>query len=258
MPRFVSSCLTALSAVIVHSSIRFGNQFEGHMDKLIDLIISSDYLESENLDVLDKVMKVTKNMVHAAGDKYGKPRRRTLFKILLQLGSNPTMKHAKAEIDETLELLAKNCGLDDSSDLFSQELEGLLKEMKEDYDQWNKHTPQRFIFDMLVRRSQTAVVDFWDEILEIVATCVDREKDYELRIDMLSLCEHFLRQETLHPTIVFYSEIIVKMILIPCLKWSVGIPSNSIRKASVVCTMTLLNNNLIESHTMFNNFHEYF
>lgn len=45
---------------------------------------------------------------------------------------------------------------------------------------------------MLVRRSQTAVVDFWDEILEIIATCVDREKDYELRIDMLALTEHFL------------------------------------------------------------------
>lgn len=35
VPRFVSSCLTALSAVIVHSSQRFGNQFESHMDKLI-------------------------------------------------------------------------------------------------------------------------------------------------------------------------------------------------------------------------------
>lgn len=100
---------------------------------------------------------------------------------------------------------------------------------------------------MLVRRSQTAVVDFWDEILEIIATCVDREKDYELRIDMLALTEHFLRTETLYPTIVFYSEIILKMILIPCLKWSVGIPSNSIRKASVVCTMTLLDKKLIES-----------
>lgn len=41
------------------------------MDKLIELIISSDYLESENIDVLDKVMKVTKNMVHAAGTKFG-------------------------------------------------------------------------------------------------------------------------------------------------------------------------------------------
>lgn len=46
-----------------------------------------------------------------------------------------------------------NCGLEDASDLFSQELEALLIEMKEDYDHWDRHTPQRFIFDMLVRRS---------------------------------------------------------------------------------------------------------
>jgi len=51
------------------------------------------------------------------------------------------MQHAKAEVDQTLELLSKNCGLEDSSDLFSQELESFLKEMKEDYDQWDKHTP---------------------------------------------------------------------------------------------------------------------
>lgn len=251
VPRFVSSCLTTLSAIIVHSSQRFSNQFEGHIDRLIALIISSDYLESENIEVLDRVLRVTKNMVHAAGTDYCLPRRKTLFKILLQLGSNPSLGHAKADVDNTIELLAKNCGLEEGSDLFSKELENLLKEMKEDYDSWNKHSPQRFIFDLLVRRSNSAVVDFWDEILEIIATCVDRDRDFELRIDMLSLVEHFLKNESLHSTIVFYSEIIVKMILVPCLKWSVGIPSNSIRKAAVVCMMTLLNHGLIESVKMY-------
>jgi hypothetical protein len=130
--------------------------------------------------------------------------------------------------------------------------------MKEDYDKWTRNTPQRFIFDMLVRRANTAVVDFWDEILEIVATCVDREKDPELRIDMLALTEHFLKTESLHSTIVFYSEIILKMILVPCLKWSNGLTSNCIRKASIVCFMALLNNNLIESVKLYQNFHEMF
>lgn len=111
---------------------------------------------------------------------------------------------------------------------------------------------------MLVRRANTAVVDFWDEILEIVATCVDREKDYELRVDMLSLVEHFLKTENLHSTIVFYSEIIVKMILTPCLKWSAGLPHNSIRKAAIVCMMCLLNNNLIESVKLYQNFNDIF
>lgn len=104
---------------------------------------------------------------------------------------------------------------------------------------------------MLVRRASTAVVDFWDEILEIVATCVDRDKDPELRIDMLALTEHFLKTENLHSTIVFYSEIILKMILVPCLKWSSGLTSNCIRKAAIVCTMALLNNNLIESVKLY-------
>jgi len=44
VPLFVSSSLTALSAIITHSSVRFGDQFEHHIDKLVALILSSDYL----------------------------------------------------------------------------------------------------------------------------------------------------------------------------------------------------------------------
>ena len=153
-------------------------------------------------------------------------------------------------------MLARNCGLEESADLFSQELETLLKELKEDFETWNRHSADRFVFDMLVRRSNTAVVDYWDEILEIVASCTEREKDFELRMDMLSLIEHFLKTESLHSTIVFYTEIMLKLILIPSMQWAVGIPSQSIRKAAVVCTMTLLNKNLIETHKLYQNFQE--
>ena len=45
---------------------------------------------------------------------------------------------------------------------------------------------------MLVRRSFTAVVDYWETILMIVAANVEVEKDYELRMDMLALVEHLL------------------------------------------------------------------
>ena len=64
--------------------------------------------------------------------------------------------------------------------------------MKEDYETWDKNTPERFIFDLLVRRSTTAVVDYWETILMIIAANVEKGKDYELRMDMLSLVEHFL------------------------------------------------------------------
>ena len=44
MPLFVQSCLVALSAVITNSSVRFADQFESLMDRLLDLIVQSDYL----------------------------------------------------------------------------------------------------------------------------------------------------------------------------------------------------------------------
>jgi len=62
----------------------------------------------------------------------------------------------------------------------------MLDELKEDFEDWDKNTPDRFIFDLLVRRSQTAVVDYWETILEIMAANCDNDKDVELHIDMLA------------------------------------------------------------------------
>ena len=65
-------------------------------------------------------------------------------------------------------------------------------------------------------------------------------------MDMLNLIEHFLLEETLHSTIVFYTEIIVKLILLPCTEWRVGLPNVKIRKAGVVCMIKLIESKLIE------------
>ena len=130
--------------------------------------------------------------------------------------------------------------------------------MKETYEDWNKNTPERFIFDMLVKRSTTAVVDYWETILMIIAANIEHGKEYDIRMDMLNLVEHFLQQKDLHGTIVFYSEIILKMIILPCMVWHVGKPNVSIRKASVVCMIKLIENELIERDKLQENFTQVF
>lgn len=112
--------------------------------------------------------------------------------------------------------------------------------MKEEYEQWTKNTPERFIFDMLVRRSLTAVTEYWETILMIIAANVENDKEVELRMDMLSLMEHFLKQPELHSTIQFYSEIVLKMIIMPSMVWKAGKPQVAIRKASIVCLIKLI------------------
>jgi hypothetical protein len=88
-PLFVQACLKTLSMVVTHSSVRFGTQFSAHIDSLIELIVSSDYLQSENPDILCRTLTLTSNMIHAAGEEFSKPRQHRFFKILLQIGSNP-------------------------------------------------------------------------------------------------------------------------------------------------------------------------
>lgn len=78
---------------------------------MISLITTSDYLQSENVDILVRTLTITSNLVHAAGKEYSKPRQHALFKILLQITSNPMMAKAQKNCDATLDLLAANCGL---------------------------------------------------------------------------------------------------------------------------------------------------
>eukprot|EP00347_Sterkiella_histriomuscorum_P013730 403363587 len=232
---------------------RFSHQLESFMSSLIKLIVSSDFLYSENVDVLDRTLRVISNLIHAAGPLC-KQHQHSLFKILLQLGSLPNMAQAKDRVDQTLNILALNCGLEYGADLFSVELAELIDEMQESYETWNKHTPERFIFDLLVRRANTALIDKFEDILQIVAANVEHEKDYELRMDMLALIEFLLSQEQLHQNIVFYSQIILKMVLIPSTVWRVGKPNVKIRKAAVICMMRLLEYNLIDKQKLYSSF----
>jgi hypothetical protein len=82
VPRFVSSCLTAFSAVMTYTSVNFAFQLETFMDPLIKLIVSSDFLYSDNHEVLEKTYRVTANLISAAGH-INKAHQHSLFKILL-------------------------------------------------------------------------------------------------------------------------------------------------------------------------------
>lgn len=102
VPRFVSSGLTAFSAVIHHSTKRYPEQLDSFMDSLIELIVSSDFLNNENVEVLERVLLVTTNLVEAAGPMC-KKYRHGLFKILLQLGAIPSMLPFQKRTDASLE-----------------------------------------------------------------------------------------------------------------------------------------------------------
>jgi hypothetical protein len=76
-------------------------------------------------------------------------------------------------VEESIKALANNCGVQESGDLFSMELSTQLEDLKEDFMEWDDHSPERFMFVTLCKRSSYAVTEHWDLILEIMGVnCV--------------------------------------------------------------------------------------
>lgn len=219
------------------------------------MISGSDYLNSDSVVVLEAVILLTKNIIKSCGDDC-KRYKRDIFKILLQLGSVPGTAHLHSEVEATIDMLARNWGLSTGSELFSMELADLLHEMKETYMNWEEHTSDRFIFDLLCRKSNEAVVEYWELILEIVGMNCTHDKSYNVRMDMLALIEHFLSKETLQDTLFYYGEVIIRGVLQPCIEWRSGIPTVKIREAAIICLKKLLENKLISEEDFQRNFRD--
>jgi hypothetical protein len=68
-----------------------------------------------------------------------------------------------------------------------------LSELKESYEDWTKNTPERYSFDLLVRRTGVALIDYLEDILMIIGANVESSKEIELRMDMLALVEFLIQ-----------------------------------------------------------------
>lgn len=53
---------------------------------------------------------------------------------------------------------------------------------------------------------------------------------------------------------MFYSEIVLKMILMPSIVWKVGKPNVRVRKAAIVCLIRLIEEKLIEPEKLYESF----
>jgi hypothetical protein len=57
----------------------------------------------------------------------------------------------------------------------------------------------------LLIHSGEAVKNYWEEIMKVLEVNCQREKDAEVKFDMLVVLEHFLSLEALHEMLSHYS-----------------------------------------------------
>jgi len=79
-------------------------------------------------------------------------------------------------------------------------------------------------------------------------------KPYNLRLDMLGLIEYFIENEELKSTLVYYGDIFLRAVLIPCMEWRSGMPNTKIREGAIICTKKLIDRQLISPESLYENF----
>ena len=105
-----------------------------------------------------------------------------------------------------------------------------------EYHKWNKSSPDRFKYEMLVRYNTSGVINSISGVLEIMTVAAHINNDIELRMDMLCLLEVLLQNAhpALPPLINQHSLLIVQRILLPSARWKMGKAQIKTRKASLI------------------------
>lgn len=91
-------------------------------------------------------------------------------------------------------------------------------------------------------------------ILEIMGVNCSSQKAYNLRLDMLELMEYFIENDDLKSTLVYYGDIMLWAVLIPCMTWKAGMPNTKIWEGAIICTKKLIDRELISPETLYENF----
>lgn len=110
-----------------------------------------------------------------------------------------------------MDILAKKSGYESITDLHTNEISVQLKEILENksYVKWNRHSRERFKFDVIVRNCREGIGSVIDDVLEIIRESSIPDKDIELRMDMLVLLEFILGLKKIDKLIMDKSEYII-------------------------------------------------
>jgi hypothetical protein len=166
----------------------------------VKLLTHEDLYTSEYIEILQALHACIRQLILQAQNSC-MPYLNKLFSVLLVLQDTSI----KELIPETISTLAYYCGLSSASLLYAQQLPYLLPILTSDSRNWTSSTVQRQNFRTLLIHSGEAVKNYWEEIMKVLEVNCQREKDAEVKFDMLVVLEHFLSLEALHEMLSHYS-----------------------------------------------------
>lgn len=181
------------------------------------------------------------------------PHLSAIFYLLLTLEN--TLKSA---VHPTITLLANCCNYPDLSYLYSLQIPEALPKIITNFQSWTSESNERTQFKNLITRAGNGIKPHWDLILTVMTENSKREKESEVRYDMLVVLDSIADCREIDECIRKSSEKVLVEVVGPSCSWKVGASSVQVRIASLLCLKKLLENAVFDEKSLWTCWEKYF
>ncbi|XP_022319894.2 dynein axonemal assembly factor 5-like [Crassostrea virginica] len=176
-----------------------------------------------------------------------------LFNLLITVLSQN--QEARGQVEELLDRLYKVQVLESRQELFCRHTKPLIDQLKATAAMWSVHSTERLVFDTLLIECGPVVGDLLDDVVPILVTNLDTDKDPELRLKFFSLLSRLVMSagSTLDSCHKFgeFAVTVVKDIIIPNCVWKAGRVAGAIRTTATSCVWALLQSGVLNKEKLF-------
>ncbi|PIK45499.1 putative dynein assembly factor 5, axonemal [Apostichopus japonicus] len=174
-----------------------------------------------------------------------------LFFILISLLAQTKEEPLKRKIKDSLHRLAVLQSMESDSDIYTAHAKQMISKLKGNYTNWASFSVERAIFDTVLLEAGPVAGSLLDDIMPVLLTNLNPEKDPELRLKLFSLLAQLLvnASETLdsqHQFNALVPVVVLEMILPNCV-WCGGRTAAAVRTTAVSCLWALLKSGLISA-----------
>nr|XP_039265298.1 dynein assembly factor 5, axonemal-like [Styela clava] len=175
----------------------------------------------------------------------------SLFTIIITVLALSKSADINAKCEESLHKISFSLGLDEVQELYVRYTKQVINSMQNSYESWTKYSVERKIFDVLISRSGQIVGELLEEIMPILQSNLNPEKDPELRLNFFSLLSKLLLNidNTFNSKKMFESrhvQTIITDMIAPNLVWKAGRTAGAVRTIAISSLWALLKSGALE------------
>ncbi|CAF1284107.1 unnamed protein product [Adineta steineri] len=208
------------------------------LDQLLMIILKSEYTDNFQITIQHELLRICRILIEKCQDQL-EPYAYRIFKCILSLLSIVENDELKQQCKDTLNSLALNSSVNELYEKFASKL---FDDLKRTSDNWLRSSRDRFIFETFIMQAGSSNRFFLNDIVEILRTVMNPERDPEVRNQCLLIIANllqFIDEADMKTTISPYLVIIINECILPNMQWKAGRTAGAIRATAIATLWSL-------------------